>query len=99
MVTTKNDTKIPNSTTNIFTTDKTISLNDNLNYDWNQNFNFGCVYLLPCGLCMKTDKPCPKYSGQGWQPYVIYCNYTNNSSPQQTIVGTTNFTTGELKHD
>lgn len=102
MVTTKNDTKIPSSTTDVFTTDhKSVDLNANYSYDWSKDFNFGCWYLLPCGLCMKTDKPCPKHgstwNGPTWDGRPII--WTNYKSTPNTNTINTNYTTGELKND
>lgn len=101
MVNTGNDKPAPNCTQDTFTTNSgTINNNLQYRYDFNQNFNFNsCWYLLPCGLCMKTDKPCPKYSGQGWQPYIIYTNSLNSDSQPNNINENHTFTTGDSLDD
>jgi len=99
MVNTKNDKPIPSCTQDTFTTGCGKNI-DNNSQDWNQNFNFGCSYLLPCGLCMKTDRPCPKYKSNTWEPFVTWRNLSgsaSDSSLEDTI--NINYTTGELKND
>jgi len=38
-----------------------------------------CPYLLPCGICSKTNQYCPL---RGWrindQPNIVYCNKVDN---------------------
>ena len=46
----------------------TNTINNN-SYDWTQLFNTWCQHLLPCGLCAKTDRPCPKYQKPTWDLY------------------------------
>lgn len=98
MINTTNDKPVPDFKQESFTTgtgktDMTL----NYSYDWSKSFNFGCMYLLPCGLCMKTDRPCPKYQGDTWKPFVVW-NNTITSNPQQNTINT-NFTTGDNKND
>lgn len=97
MVCTNKDKKeMPEFTTDVFTsgiTNNSINWDDKINFD---GFYTWCPHLLPCGLCSRTDRPCPKHQGGSWQPYVTWTLY---NSEQQTIIGATSFTTGEHKND
>ena len=74
---------------------------NNNSVDWNKYFNFTCFYLLPCGLCMRTNQQCPKHSGPTWTGPI----WTNQGSSSKFTVtntlngDTANYTTGELKND
>ena len=65
-----------------------------------------CQHYLPCGLCARTDRPCPKYNGQNpWGPKVVWTTYNEAAEKAQRniinphINGDHTFTTGELKND
>lgn len=94
-----------------FTSENTnINWNDKINIYDNNSFNFSdkinwdpqtyynwCPHLLPCGLCAKTDRPCPKSKGNNFEPFVIW-----NNKPMKNninINGTFTNTVGDKKDE
>ena len=79
-------------------TDNWNFVHDN-SYDISKFFIFTCFYLLPCGICMRTNQPCPKHSGSTWTG-PTWSNQGFKFTVTNTLNGdTANYTTGELKND
>lgn len=60
-----------------FTTNNSINWKDKINYNWDpQNYYNWCPHLLPCGLCARTDRPCPKSKGNNFEPIFTWSSGT-----------------------
>lgn len=60
---------------------------NSLGQNWNDIINvpFYCEHLLPCGLCSRMDRPCPKFNTTTWDPNrVIWTTYHTSSSIGQS---------------